>query len=225
MKKTALFLFLALTFLAISAKAVEATAYLTVSPLNGNYNVNDTFTVILGVNSGTDSVSGIDGIGTYSSGILELTSIVQADDMVFKDVEGGGSCTIKDEEDGKFSYACYANQSYGDKAVNGSLVKLTFKATTTGTGTLSYSCTSGSTSDSNIVSSVGVNDIITCGSNQSGSYVIGNSSSSTSTSTPTPASTSTTTTTLPKTGNTGVTVGLIAFGLISLVSAAFLKFL
>ena len=225
MKKTALTLFLSLAFLTIGARAAEATAYLTVSPSTGNYNVNDTFTVILGVNSGTDSISGIDGIGSYSSGILELTSIVQADDMVFKDVEGGGACTIKDEEDGKFSYACYANQSYGDKAVNGSLVKLTFKALTTGTGTLSYSCTNGSTSDSNIVSSVGVNDIITCSSNQNGSYVIGNGSS-TSTVVPTSATTTTTTTTtLPRTGNTAVTVGLVAFGLISLISAAFFKFL
>lgn len=224
MKKAALSLIFIFAFLAVSVRAVEATAYLTVSPTSGNYSVNDTFTVILGVNSGSDVVSGVDGVGTYSSSILDLTSIEQADSMVFEDVEGGGACTVKNEEDGKFSFACYANQSYGDKAVNGALVKLTFKALTTGTGTLNYTCSSGSTSDSNIVGSSTVNDIITCGSNQSGSYTIGSSSGSTSTSTPTPA-TSTTTTTLPKTGNTAVTVGLVAFGLISLISAAFLKFL
>lgn len=224
MKKAALSLIFIFAFLAVGVRAVEATSYLTVSPTSGNYSVNDTFTVILGVNSGSDVVSGVDGVGTYNSSVLDLTSIEQADSMVFESVEGGGACTVKNEEDGKFSFACYANQSYGDKAVNGALVKLTFKALTTGTGTLNYTCSSGSTSDSNIVGSSTINDIITCSSNQSGSYTIGSSSGSTSTSTPTPA-TSTTTTTLPKTGNTAVTVGLVAFGLISLISAAFLKFL
>lgn len=220
MKKTALFLFLSFAFWMVKARAVEAAAYLTVGPTSGNYSVDDTFVVTLGVNSGGTVIGGVDGVGTYDSSKLELTSIVQADGMVFKDVDGGGACTIKDEEDGKFSFACYANQSYGDKSVSGDLVKLTFKATSTGTASLSYTCANGSTSDSNIVGVSSITDIAVCGSNQSGSYTIGDGTSSTSASTPTG-----TTTSLPKTGNTGVTVGLIVFGLISLVSAAFLKFL
>lgn len=228
MKKTALFLFLSLAFWVTGAKAVEAVAYLTVNPTSGNYNINDTFTVTLGVNSGGESVGGIDGIAVYDSSKLELTSAVQSSDMVFANVDGGGYCSIK-KEAGTVSYSCAANDTIGDKAVNGSLVTLTFKATNTGTANLSYTCSS-ATTDSNIIGSSSIVDIITCSSNQSGSYVIGNSTSSTTTSTPTPTTASTTTTTttttvLPKTGNTGVTVGLIAFGLVSLVSAAFFKFL
>jgi len=225
MKKTALFLFLSLAFWVTGAKAVEAVAYLTVNPTTGNYNVNDTFTVTLGANSGGESVGGIDGIAVYDSSKLELTSAVQSSDMVFLNVDGGGYCSIK-KEIGTVSYSCASNDTIGDKAVNGNLVTLTFKAISTGTASLSYTCSS-STTDSNIIGSSSVVDIIACSSNQTGSYIIGSASSSTSTSTLTPTSSSTTTTstTLPQTGNTGVTIGLIAFGLVSLISAAFFKFL
>lgn len=225
MKKAALILFLCFAFLAVGVKAVNATAYLTVNPTTGNYNINDTFNVTLGVNSGSEATGGVDGIVVYDSSKLELTSAVQADDMVFSNVEGGGSCSIK-KETGTVSYSCWANDTVGDSTVNGSLVKLTFKATNTGTATLSYTCST-STKDSNIIGVSSIVDIITCSSNQTGSYIIGSGSSNT----PTPTSSSSTaaptavSTSLPQTGSTGVTVGLIAVGLMSLFSAVFLKFL
>lgn len=227
MKKTALFLFLSLTFWVTGVKAVEAAAYLTVNPATGNYSVNDTFNVTLGVNSTTEATGAVDGVVVYDSSKLELTSAVQASDMVFLNVDGGGACSIK-QETGTLSYSCWANDTVGDSTVSGSLVKLTFKAISTGTATLSYTCST-STKDSNIIGVSSIVDIITCSSNQSGSYTIGTASSA-STPTPTPTSastttTTTTTTTLPQTGSTGMTIGLIAVGLVSLLSAVFLKFL
>lgn len=225
MKKTALFLFLSLAFWVTGVKAVEAAAYLTVNPTTGNYSVNDTFNVTLGVNSMTEATGAVDGVVVYDSSKLELTSAVQASDMVFLNVDGGGACSIK-QETGTLSYSCWANDTVGDTTVNGPLVKLTFKATNTGTAALSYTCST-STKDSNIIGVSSIVDIITCSSNQSGSYTIG-TASSTSTSTPVPTSAesnTTTTSTLPQTGSTGVTVGLIAVGLVSLLSAVFLKFL
>jgi hypothetical protein len=139
--------------------------------------------------------------------------------MVFLNSDGGGACSIDNSTSaGKFSYSCYANQATGDKAVSGNLVTLTFKATATGTASLGYTCASGSTTDSNIVKSGAVTDIVTCGSNQSGSYTIGGSSSTTTDIT-------TTTSELPKTGAVGATFGLIIFGVISFGAAAFLKLL
>lgn len=229
MKKTALFLFLSLAFWITGAKAVEAAAYLTVNPATGNYSVNDTFNVTLGVSSTTEATGAVDGIVVYDSSKLELTSAVQASDMVFSNVDGGGACSIK-QETGTISYSCWANDTVGDSTVSGSLVKLTFKAISTGTATLSYTCST-STKDSNIIGVSSIVDIITCSSNQSGSYTIGTASSNptaTPTTAPTSTSTSTTTTTsstLPQTGNTGMTVGLVAVGLVSLLSAVFLKFL
>lgn len=225
MKKLGLFLFLFLSFFVVRVNLVQATSYLTVSPTSGSYGVDDTFTVILGVDSGGETIGGIDGVGTYSSSYLELTSIEQADDMVFEDVEGGGACTIKDEDAGKFSFACYANQSYGDQSVSGALVKLTFKAISVGTASLSYNCTTGSTSDSNIVGLSSITDVISCGSNQSGSYTIseGSSSSTTSTLIPTSTSDSTTSSELPQTGSIETTIVLVTIGLVSLLSAIFLR--
>lgn len=227
MKKAALILILSFSFLAVGVRAVEAAAYLTVDPTSGSYSTGDTFKVTLGVNSGGETIGGVDGVGTYDSAKLDLTSIVQADGMVFADSDYGGSCTIdKTAADGKFSFSCYSNSTVGDKAVNGSLVTLTFEAVSSGTASLNYTCTSGSTTDSNIVKSSSVTDIITCSSDQSGSYTISGASTTTddgATSTPTP--TGTTTSELPQTGATGMTVGLIVFGLVSLVSAAFLRFL
>lgn len=229
MKKNILNLSLVLGLFLFGARSVQAAAYLTVNPTSKSINTNDTLTVTLGVNSGTETVGGVDGVGTYDSAKLELTSIVQASDMVFASSEDGGSCTIdKTAAAGKFSFSCYSNSSVGDKAVSGNLVTLTFKAIATGTASLNYTCSGTSTTDSNIVKSTTVTDVITCASNQSGSYTIGSGSSSTTESTSTPTSATTTTTTsseLPKTGTTGVTVGLVVFGLVSLVSAVFLKFL
>lgn len=228
MKKAVLILILSFSFLAVGARATEAVAYLTVSPTSGNYKVNGTFTVTLGVNSGGEAIGGVDGWGTYDSSKLELTSIVKSSSMVFSSVDGGGDCSIdEDAAAGKFKFSCYANSAVGEEAVNGALVVLTFKATNVGTAALNYICSGTSTTDSNISKISTVADIITCSSNQSGSYVISaaDGSSSEEEATPTPTEATTTTSELPQTGSTGVTVGLIVFGLVSLVSAAFLKFL
>ena len=94
---------------------------------------------------------------------------------------------------------------------------------------MTFSCTSGSTVDSNIVKTSTSGDVISCSENGPGSYTINEGSSSTSTSTntstETPTSVPTTSTELPRTGNIGTTVGLVSFGLVSLLSAVFLKFL
>lgn len=231
MKKTALILILSFSFLGIGVRAVSAAPHLTVSPTSGTYNVDGTFTVTLGVDSGTETIGGVDGVGTYDSAKLELTSISQASDMVFLSSEDGGSCSIdKSVAAGKFSFSCYSNSSIGDKVAKGNLVVITFKGKSTGTASLNYTCTSGSTTDSNIVKSSTVTDVISCSENQSGSYTIQSSSSSddeeedSDESTPTPTTTSTSSE-LPQTGGWGTTLGLIVFGVVSLLSALLLKFL
>lgn len=227
MKKTVLILSLVLAFLVVSTRAAEAAAYLMVSPGSKTYSVDDTFDVILGIDSGGEIVGGADGVGTYDSSVLELVSISQASNMVFTNTEGGGSCGL-DNNIGEFSFSCYSNDAFSDTTAVGNLVTITFKGKSAGTGVLNYTCSSGSTTDSNIVKSSTLTDIISCSENQSGSYTISGSSTSETTTTPTSTSISTETETeteLPQTGSLGVTLGLIAFGSISLLSALFLKFL
>lgn len=231
MKKTAwlLTIFMFLVLSRVEAKAVYAGAKLYLDPSSATKTLNETFTVTARVDSGGEVVGGIDGIGTYDSSRLELVSVTKASDMVFTNLDGGGSCQIGTSSGGKFSFTCYANSAVDNTAVAGSLVVFSFKAKATGTATVAFSCTSGSTVDSNIVKTSTSGDIISCSENGSGSYTINGSSSSTTTtttstatSTPIPSSTSTE---LPKTGNVGATIGLVSFGLVSLLSAVFLKFL
>jgi cohesin domain-containing protein len=224
MKKLVLTLFLSLSFLTVTVRAVEAAPHLTVNPSSGSYSVDGNFDVTLGVDSSGETVGGVDGVGSYDSDRLELVSITQASNMVFANTDSGGSCAIDNSAaTGKFSFSCYSNDALSDSTAVGDLVKITFKGKSEGTATLNYTCTSGSTTDSNIVKSSTVTDVIACASNQSGSWTIGSggSTSSDPTSTPTIAST----TELPQTGNLGVTLGIIAFASISLLSAVFLRFL
>ncbi len=219
----------------MSVRAANAGAKLYFDPSSATKAVGDSFTVTAKVDSAGETVGGVDGVGTYDSSRLELVSITKASDMVFGSLDSGGNCSIGTSSGGKFSFTCYANSSVDNTAVSGNLVVFTFKATATGTANVNFSCTSGSTVDSNIVKTSTSGDIISCSENGSGAYVI-NASSGSATATPTSTSTSTSTSTatstptptstqLPRTGTVGVTVGLIAFGLVSLVSAVFLKFL
>lgn len=233
MKKSVLILSLA--FLLVSVKAVEAAPHLTVNPGSGSYSVGANFSVTLGIDSSGEIVGGADGMGTYDSARLELVSITTAANMVFANTSSGGSCSIDNSAGaGKFSFSCYSNDALSDVSVVGDLVTITFKGKSSGTATLNYDCSTGSTTDSNIVKSSTVTDIINCASNQSGSYIMSETSTD-PTSTPTPNSSSSssssdptsvpTSTELPQTGNLGVTLSLIAFGAVSLLSALFLKFL
>jgi LPXTG-motif cell wall-anchored protein len=232
MKKTVFIintLLIAFLIAGVSVKAVEAAPHLSMSPATGNYAVGDTFKVIVKVDSGTEAVGGVDGVGTYDSAILDIVSAVKASPMVFDSTDGGGDCSIDSTATaGKFNFSCYSNNALNDKTAVGDLIVLTFKAKANGTAVTSFTCASGSTTDSNIVKSSTATDVISCSDNVGGSYTIsGSSSTSTTTATDTPVITSTATTSaeLPKTGGVATTFGLIIFGAVSLISAVFLRFL
>jgi len=228
MKKTALNLLLTTAFLLLSTKIVAAAdPKFSLSPATGNYKVNDTFTVTVLIDSAGQVVGAADAVGTFDPAILELTSYTAATDMAFNSALAGGSCMPSNNSEwasGKFSITCYSSMSSADQAVSGNLAVLTFKAKTTGTANVNFTCT-GENGDSNIIQSTTVKDVIVCSANGSGSYTItAATGASTTTSAPT-ATSSTTTTQLPQTGGIATTLGLIVFGAISFASALFLKFL
>ena len=74
MKKTAwslntvLILFLLVTS---NAKAVMASPHLSLDPSSGNYSVNNTFSVTAKVDSASEVIGGVDGVGSYDSSKLE----------------------------------------------------------------------------------------------------------------------------------------------------------
>jgi LPXTG-motif cell wall-anchored protein len=235
MKKTVFIintLLIAFLIAGVNVKAAEAAPHLSMNPATGSYAVGDTFKVTVKVDSGTEAVGGVDGVGTYDSAKLDIVSAVKASPMVFDSTDGGGDCSIDSTATaGKFNFSCYSNNALNDKTAVGDLVVITFKAKANGTAVASFTCASGSTTDSNIVKSSTATDVISCSDNVGGSYTISGTSSTTTTATNTPAATSAVTSTattsaeLPKTGGVATTFGLIIFGAVSLISAVFLRFL
>lgn len=236
MKKSALYLVLFMStalLLAVNAKAVNAVSKLTLSPSSSSYSTNETFKVTVGVDSGSEVAGAVDGYGTYDSTRLELVDLTESTDLVFKSGGDSGSCAITEKSGGKFRFTCYGELSAEDKAIKGNLVVMNFKAKATGTAEVKFTCADGSSSDSNIVKSSTSTDVITCASNDKGTYTITQGSSTSDDTDDTEEAdtdtdtteTTTTSSELPKTGGVGSTIGLIAFGLVSVLGAVFLRFL
>ena len=241
MKKTAINIFafvLTAMLVAVNAGAVTAAPRLTLTPIGGpnstNYSVGSTFIVTVGVNSEDQKSSAVDVWATFDKTKLEIVTdgIKKASSTPFT-----FDMTPKfDNTAGTFQFSCVSTNTtaFENTVINGDLAVITFKAKVAGTAALNFTCTAGSTTDSNIFNS-DINDVISCDTNSVGSYTItGDSTTTTTTTTSTPTLTPTTTltpstgtgtATLPQTGAVGATVGLIVFGAISLASALFLKIL
>jgi hypothetical protein len=236
MKKTVINIFvfvLTAVLVAVNANAVAAAPRLTLTPVSGSYSIGSTFVVSVGVNSETEKSSAVDVWATFDKTKLEVVTITKSMNPPF-----AFEMTPKfDNTAGTFQFSCVSTNmsAFDDAVINGELAVVTFKTKAVGTVALNFTCTSGSTTDSNIFNS-DINDVISCSANSVGSYtIIGDSTTAITTTTPTltPTLTSTTTltptgtavATLPQTGTMGATVGLIVFGAISLASALFLKIL
>jgi len=256
MKKTVINIFtfvLAALLVAVNANAISAAPRLTLTPVTGSYTNGSEFKVSIGVNSDGEKSSAVDVWTTFDKARLEVVSIEKAANPPFDfDMTPKINNTA-----GTFEFSCASKNmnAFEDTVITGELAVVTFKAKSTGTAALNFTCSPGSTTDSNIFNS-DINDVISCSANSVGSYTITAGSSSTTvtptptkatTVTPTPTTTTNTTvtptsttttssssttltptnatTSLPQTGAVGSTVGLIIFGAISLASALFLKLL
>lgn len=229
MKKKFLFLsifLITVLFFSSGSKAVMAGPHLSFSPSTGAYKVGQEFDVTVKMESGGIVIPGNDGVGTYDSTRLELIKIEKSSSLVFDEEGTPGSCDINDSVAGKFSFSCYS--TLDSNSNSGNVVVFSFKAKAVGTARVDFGCTSGSTTDTNIWNE-SVNDVIVCSENVNGSYVITAADSTTDDSDDSDDSDDTeeetTTSELPKTGSFGATVGLILFGVVSVASAVFLKFL
>jgi hypothetical protein len=224
---------LGLVFLAfaVSPTVALATPHLTLTPTSSSMANGTNFDVTIGVDTGSETASGVDVVGTFDANKLEIVSITKPAAGTAFTMDSLPS--LSDNTLGKFSFSAYDTNSttVEDRKLTGSLAVVTFKTKNTGTASVNFTCQTGSTIDSNIMKSTSV-DLIDCSTNQSGSYTITASSATnttpntTTTTTATPTvSASTTQAELPKTGSVGTTVGLMVFGLVSVFSALFLRLL
>lgn len=233
--KVRFILVLFILFFVVAGRGSYALAvpHFTFTPSTGTYNTNSTFSVTLGIDSGTEQVGGVDLVGIFDASKLEITSIDKVSSPAFAFDYNSTSTPLIHNDTGKFEITLNPTSSsvYDYKVASGPLLTVNFKAKASGTASVSLVCQSGSVSDTNIINQQAV-DVVSCSSNQAGSYSITDSGSSSSvsssspTSTPTPTpTTSTTSTQLPKTGGVSQTIGLVVFGVVSVVGALFLRLL
>ncbi len=246
--KRLLVIMMAAALMAVTPVKAWAAPHFTLDPTSATKQVNDTFDVILGVDSNADKVIGLDIKSTFDASKLEVVSIVKADvpDDGYQFTYSTGSPII-DNAAGTFEVTLPSLSSnvYVGVVAKHELLKVTFKAKAAGTATLNYVCQAGSVAETNIINESG-NDVVDCSSNQSGSYTITSSTtssttpSSTPTLTPVPTSTSTNNTTnntvsatpttanttaetLPETGGIAETLALVLLGISGMSVALYLK--
>jgi hypothetical protein len=202
---------------------LAAGPMLKLSPSSGTYTNGSTFTVTMGVDSGTEKSQGVDAWVTFDASKLEVVSIEKAANPAFAFALGKNIYN----DTGKFDVSCTSTDTgtYEATVLSGDLVVITFKAKATGTANVNFTCSAGSTIDSNIFN-MSANDVINCASNVGGVYTIndGGSGSTDPTAAPTTAAT-TTSEELPQTGGVGTTIGLLIFGIVGVLSSLALRFL
>jgi LPXTG-motif cell wall-anchored protein len=229
MREKVLSLILVMGLMAISVRGVMAGPHMTLTPTSGTFTNGSTFTVTVGVNSGTEKVIAMDVVMSFDATKLEIASVTKASDAVF-DFSFDANTPIIRNETGKMEITLAPkNMSvYSGEVAVGSLLTINFKAKAVGTASVNFTCQAGQVNETNIINQSSV-DVVDCGVNQSGSYVIqAGSGGDTPTATPTPttgAGAPTATGVLPQTGTMDSMVGLTVFGLVSVISAFMLRWL
>jgi hypothetical protein len=143
---------------------ITSGAYLYFDSKDKSYEVGETFQVTIKVNSAKKIISGVDVVGLYDPSRLELVLAQVSPSMVFGN---SGFCAIPRSfgNEGKFSFSCGVEDSLKAMAVNGDLVKLTFKTKAVGSAKFKFVCENRSTQESNIIDSKTGVDLINCDKN------------------------------------------------------------
>lgn len=212
----------------VSARGVLAGPHMTLTPTSGTFTNGSTFTVTVGVDSGTEKVIAMDVVMTFDATKLEISSVNKASNSVF-DFTFSSSTPIIKNDVGRMEITLVKDMSaLQGVELNGSLLTINFRAKAVGTASVSFVCTAGQVNETNIINQSSV-DVIDCGANQSGSYIIqAGNGGDTPTATPTPttgAGAPTATGVLPQTGTMDSIRGLVVFGLVSVISAFLLRWL
>lgn len=214
----------------VLAGSVEAANF-SISPASGSYTVGQEFDVVVGITSGTSKVFAADIWATFDASKLEMKDVIAAfDSSVIKlNVNKTDSSINNSTGVMKISVQNTESTIYESIVLNDQpILRITFVAKAAGTGSLNFSCSQGSVNDSNIIDAETYEDVVTCASNQSGSYTITGSSAGGDEGEATTTTTTTTTTAvsddseLPQTGVIEYTLGFGLLAIVFLVVSAFL---
>lgn len=195
------------------ATRVEA-ATLKFTPQTSSTTTNSIMSITIDVDTGGENTSGVDAVINFPNSLVSVES-----------VESGTFYTtvVNSKETSVVRITGYAATGTNVNGT-GTLATLRLRALNPGTATLSFSCTTGQTNDSNInKSGTGSEDIIDCAALQQGTYTITGASTTTPTVAPgtatgTTGTTTTSTATITQLPQTGFldTVGLLPAFLIGI---------
>ncbi|HLC94732.1 MAG TPA: hypothetical protein VJH96_04155 [Patescibacteria group bacterium] len=162
-------------FVAPSVTAVSA-AILQFDPTSISAGVSAAFEVKLYVDSKGEEINSVDSFILYDSTLLEVQAVNPGSffPTVLQDLTKAGTVYVAGMVDFPGTFKIGA----------GSYASVVFKTKKTGTGTLTFKCTDGSTTDSNVVKNdVNATDIIECASNGKTTITVGTSGGVTPTAT------------------------------------------
>ena len=230
LKRKFLFSLFLVLFLAVGrVEAVEAVGFFTLSPAVDTFDQGSDFSVLLGANSGAEGVVGIDVVSSFDATKLELTGISKISTAdVYEFVSYSESLVTIDNDAGTFAVTLTPVGSIHEgQPVDEAFLRLNFRAKAVGVASVNFTCEAGAVVESNLINQSAL-DIVECASNQSGSYTINASdggSTAEATATPTTASTSGGDDELPQTGSVAQTLGMVVFGVVSVLGALMLRWL
>jgi len=206
-----------LVVLTVPTKA-DAVAKYWMEPATGSHGVGSSWTVTVKIDTQTQNVLSGDVEISFDSTLVEISAKAGSYFANYNDPSidtAAGTIRLTGDQ----------GSSTNTKSGSGTMATMVVKALTAGTATLSFACTSGQTTDSNILDAQ-ANDVIDCaGTNVGkGTYTLTSTTTVTPTATPTGTLTITPSPSLPVTGSIPATVGLIGLGLLTLMAGLVLIF-
>ncbi len=149
----------------VSTVDAKAGPRLYFEPADGNYNVGDTFDVILQIDTGEKEAMAADALISFDQNKLKVNQVSEGDFF------SGFDYNIENAN-GKLTIYSFSEQALVTNSGVGEIATITFEATAEGTASVSFLCESGVDTDSAIWDQSG-NDLIDCAACGSGSYTIG----------------------------------------------------
>jgi hypothetical protein len=182
--KVSVFVFIALSFLILSVNSALA-ADLQFDPTTANVTTGQTVEIKINIDTGTDSVTSADAVITYNQSYLTVNRVTAG--TFFSNISSNLNTA------GKAYINAMTNSLSEAKTGSGHMATIVFQATSPGTVSLNFDCTSGSSTDSNIIKNdANATDVIVCSSNGTASITISGNITQ-----PTPTLIATPTTSLP----------------------------
>lgn len=218
MKKLILIIIVLITVLAVIKPRSAFAQTLSFDPTSGGFNMNQQFTVKINVNTGGQQTTGADALVTFDPTILSIVSATNGG--FYTNFANNPISGVSNQ----YLISGFETDPTSIKSGTGTLATVTFKGIANGTSAVSFNCSAGSKSDSNIIQQGSANDIINCGALASASYTIGPANATPITSCTSTGNCPPTPSTLPRSGTVEVTIAAVGIGIVLTLVGLIFKF-